>query len=225
MRKLVAYHRVSTDKQSRSGLGLEAQQAAVAAYALAHGGELIASFTETESGGKADRRVLQGALAAARKHKATLVIAKLDRLSRSVAFVSRLMETGVDFVAADMPHADKTMLHMFAVMAEWERDRISDRTKAALAAAKARGIQLGNPNPEASLRRARATRTRQADQFAGNAIPVIDAIKAAGVTTLRGIADALNARGIATSNGGRWHAKTVARVLQRTDTEAAALAA
>src|SRR5262245_14298511 len=138
LRPIVAYYRVSTDKQGRSGLGLEAQQKAVRDYAAIYGREIADSFTEIESGANADREQLALALAAAKRIKATLVIAKLDRLARDVHFVSGLLKSGADFVAADMPGADKTMIQMFAVMAEWERDRISDRTKAALAAAKAR---------------------------------------------------------------------------------------
>src|SRR5437764_2513710 len=142
-RKFIAYYRVSTDRQGRSGLGLDAQREAVLRHLADHAGELIGEFCEVESGRRSDRPQLAAAIAAAKKARATLIIAKLDRLARNVHFVSGLMESGVDFVAADMPHANKTMIQIHAVMSEWERDAISKRTKDALAAAKARGVNLG----------------------------------------------------------------------------------
>src|SRR3954451_8955931 len=134
MTKFVTYSRVSTDKQGRSGLGLEAQEAAVQGYAAAFAGEIAASFVEVESGKRNDRPQLAAALAACRKHKATLVISKLDRLARNVAFIANLMESKVDFVAVDMPSANKLTVHILAAVAEHEREMISARTKAALAA-------------------------------------------------------------------------------------------
>jgi DNA invertase Pin-like site-specific DNA recombinase len=151
VKRCVAYYRVSTAKQGASGLGLEAQQMAVSEYVGRQGWELVGSFTEIESGKKADRPQLLKALEHCRRYKATLVIAKLDRLARNVAFVSNLMEAGTDFVAVDFPHANRLTIHILAAVAEHEREAISARTKAALAAAKARGVKLGNPNGAAAL--------------------------------------------------------------------------
>ena len=137
--RFVAYYRVSTDRQGRSGLGVEAQRDAVGRHVASHSGELIADFCEIESGKRSDRPQLAAAIAAAKKAKATLIIAKLDRLARNVHFISGLMESGVDFVAADNPHANKLMVHLLAAFAEHEREQISQRTKDALAAAKTRG--------------------------------------------------------------------------------------
>ncbi len=142
--KFIAYYRVSTDRQGRSGLGLEAQQQAVCDF-LARRGDIIESFTEIESGRKDDRPQLAAALDTCRKHKATLVIAKLDRLARNVYFISGLMESGVEFVAVDMPEANRLTIHILAAVAEHEREAISQRTKAALKAAKVRGVKLGSP--------------------------------------------------------------------------------
>src|SRR6266436_4972669 len=141
--RFVAYYRVSTDRQGRSGLGLDAQRYAVMRHVASHDGELIADFCEIESGKRSDRPQLAAAIAAAKKAKATLIIAKLDRLARNVHFISGLMESGVEFVAADMPMANRLTVHILAAVAEHEREAISARTKAALAAAKARGVELG----------------------------------------------------------------------------------
>jgi len=219
----VAYYRVSTDRQGRSGLGLDAQRAAVANYLNGGQWNLVAEFTEVESGKRDDRPELVRALAECRKRKATLVIAKLDRLARNVAMVSRLMEAGIEFVACDMPMANRLTVHILAAVAEHEREMISARTKAALTAAKARGTRLGWSMPtrqaeqaKASQRGATAARQR-ADQHAANILPVIRQIKAGGARTLRQIADALNARGIRTARGGEWHAMTVRNVMARTE--------
>lgn len=213
--RFIAYYRVSTDRQGKSGLGLEAQRKAVIDHINGGDWELVAEFTEVESGKRNDRPQLADALRACRKQKATLVIAKLDRLARNVAFIANLMDAGVDFVAVDMPYANRLTVHILAAVAEHEREMISQRTKAALAAAKARGVKLGCPVPEkGSAIGATVTRTR-ADQFAANTLPVIDSIRAAGVTSLRGIATALNARGIPTARGGEWAAATVRNVLLR----------
>ena len=144
-----------------------------------------------------------------------MVIAKLDRLSRNVHFVTGLMESGVEFRCADMPEANKTMLQLWAVMAEWEREQISARTKAALAAAKARGVKLGSPTLRDSAAKGRATQHAKAKQFAANVAPLIADIRSSGVSTLQGIADALNTRGIPTARGGTWGKQTVANVLKR----------
>ena len=148
MNKLVAYYRVSTRRQARSGLGLEAQQAAVLAFQARSGVEVLTSFTEVETGRRSDRPELAKAIAHAKRAGATLVVAKLDRLARNVAFTSALMESGVDFLACDNPHANRLTIHILAAVAEDEARRISERTKAALAAAKRRGVKLGAARPE-----------------------------------------------------------------------------
>lgn len=214
--KFVAYYRVSTDRQGKSGLGLEAQRAAVLGYLNGGAWELVEEFTEVESGKKNDRPQLAAALAAAKKAKATLIIAKLDRLARNVAFVANVMESGVEFVAVDNPHANKLTVHILAAVAEHEREMISARTKAALEAAKARGAVLGNrTNLEEARAKAEEKRRAKADQGAANVLPIIRQIQAAGMITLRDIAGALNARGIPTARGGQWEAKAVKRVLDR----------
>lgn len=210
MLPFVAYYRVSTSRQANSGLGLDAQRAAVERYT--HGrGELIAEFTETESGRKADRPRLAEALALCRRQKAVLVIAKLDRLARNVAFISNLMESRVDFVAADMPEAQRVTVHMMAAIAEHEREAISKRTKEALAAAKARGTRLGNPRP--NLAKATDLAAERAAEFRASMLPLIRLLRASG-RSLRAVADDLNARAIPTLNGRRWQAATVLGVLR-----------
>ena len=214
--RFVAYYRVSTEKQGRSGLGLEAQRTAVEAFLNGGSWKLVAELTEIESGKRAERPKLVEAVKAAKKHRATLVIAKLDRLSRNVAFIANLMEAGVEFVAADMPHANRLTVHILAAVAEHEREMISQRTRAALAAVKSRGVQLGNrSNIEVAQARSRQARMVQADQFTSNILPVVLQIKGAGVQTLSGIAETLNARGLRTARGGEWRAIQVKRVLER----------
>ena len=211
----IAYYRVSTDRQGASGLGLEAQRAAVTDYLNGGDWELVEEFVEIESGRRSDRPELANALAACRKQKATLVIAKLDRLSRNLAFIANLMESGVEFIATDMPHANRTMLQIMAVFAEHEREMISKRTKEALVAAKARGVRLGSPRPDVASAAGNKVKKAQADQFAANVLPVIRAVQEAGLSSLREIARALNARGIRTARGGNWSATAVMRVLAR----------
>jgi DNA invertase Pin-like site-specific DNA recombinase len=205
----IAYYRVSTDRQGRSGLGLEAQRAAVVRYLAGIGGILMAEHTEVETGRRNDRPELQKALAACRKHKARLVIAKLDRLSRNVAFIATMMDSGVEFVACDNPHATRLTLHILAAVAEHEREMISARTKAALQAAKARGVRLGrNAERLASANRATAMgRARQIEH-------VLAELNRSGMTTPQLTAE-LTARGITTPRGGRWHPQTVRRVMER----------
>lgn len=216
---LVSYYRVSTERQGRSGLGLEAQRTAVTEYLKGRAGQLIGEFTEVESGRKRDRPQLNAALDLCRRQKAVLVIAKLDRLARNVAFVSALLESGVRFVAVDMPEADITFLQMAAVFGEWEARKISERTKAALGAAKARGRSLGwaidtrRADQQAAAARGAAANHGAAVAFAGNVCPIIESIQRAGVRTLSGIAAALNARAIRTARGGEWYATTVRNVL------------
>ena len=211
----VAYYRVSTDKQGKSGLGLEAQRVAVEDFLNGGNWDLVEDFTEVESGSRNDRPELERAMAACRKHKATLVIAKLDRLARNVAFVANLMESGVEFVAVDMPQANKLTVHILAAVAEHEREMISQRTRDALAVAKARGIKLGNPNIAMARAKGQQVIKSKADKHAQNVLPIIKAIRDAGVTSLRGIANALNQRGIETARGGSWHAASVGRVIRR----------
>jgi DNA invertase Pin-like site-specific DNA recombinase len=213
--KFVAYYRVSTDKQGKSGLGLDAQRQAVENYLNGGNWKLISEFTEVESGKNSDRPQLRAAQAACKKHKAKLVIAKLDRLSRNVAFIANLLEAGTDFVAADNPHANKPMVQMMAVFAEMERDAISKRTKEALAAAKARGVRLGNPRLAQARAEVNAARQEAADSFAAGVLPIIRQIQKTGVSSLRGVAKALSARGVKTARGGEWTAVQVSDILRR----------
>lgn len=213
MAKLIGYVRVSTAKQGKSGLGLEAQRAAIAAYASQTGAD-VAWFTEIESGRRDDRPQLEAAIATARRQKAQIVLAKLDRLSRSVAFISALMQKGVDFRVADMPSATPFMLHIYAAMAEEEARKISERTIAALKAAKARGVKLGSPVARKTVAAARAAHSAAAKARARNLAPVIREIKSSGVESFAGIARALVARGVKTPRGSSaWQANQVARVL------------
>jgi DNA invertase Pin-like site-specific DNA recombinase len=214
VRCYIAYFRVSTDRQGKSGLGLDAQKQAVRDF-LAGRGELLEAFTEVESTRKHDRPQLAAALDACRKHKAVLIIAKLDQLARNVFFISGLMESGVEFIAVDMPEANRLTLHILAAVAEHEREMISQRTKAALQAAKARGTKLGSPDPQKGAAiRSRVLREK-ADRFAANVLPVIRALQAQGITSNKGLARALNARGIPTANKRQWYDSTVKNVLHR----------
>jgi DNA invertase Pin-like site-specific DNA recombinase len=213
--KFVAYFRVSTDKQGKSGLGLEAQREAVLAYLNGGSWSLVQEFVEVESGKHSDRPHLTAALAACKKHHAKLVIAKLDRLSRNLAFIATLMDSGVEFVAVDNPHANKLTVHILAAVAQHEREMIAQRTRDALQAAKARGTRLGNPKLEKARQRAFRTNMEAARRFAANVLPVIHQIQASGVRSLRGVARALTARGIKTARGGEWSAVQVADILRR----------
>lgn len=210
MTDFVAYLRVFTNRQGQSGLGLEAQRAAVASF-VGGRGELIAEFVEVESGRKNDRPQLAAALNLCRRKRAMLVIAKLDRLARSVAFVSGLMESGAEFVAVDMPEANRLTIHILAAVAEHEREAISMRTRVALAAAKARGTPLGNPRPESA--KASAAASKKAAIFRAGVAPLIRSLRDEG-RTLRGVAEELNNRSVKTARGGRWQAGTVSLVLQ-----------
>jgi DNA invertase Pin-like site-specific DNA recombinase len=214
-RRFVAYYRVSTDRQGRSGLGLEAQQKAVRDYLNGGDWKIAAEFVEVESGKRADRPELGKALEACRKHRAKLVIAKLDRLSRNLAFIATLMESGVEFIAVDNPHASKLTLHILAAVAEHEREAISERTKAALAAAKARGTRLGTPDPKGAVKRMGAALKAKASQFAANVTPIIRDIQAAGYTSRNAIAGQLNDRKVATARGGQWTHVQVGQILAR----------
>ena len=212
--RFVAYYRVSTERQGKSGLGLEAQQAAVAGF-INGDAVLIASFTEVESGKRSDRPELAKALEACRRQKARLVIAKLDRLSRNLAFIATLMESSVEFVAVDNPHANKLTVHILAAVAEHERAMISERTKAALAAAKRRGVRLGNPTLAKAAKRGTAAVKAGAKRFAANVLPLIREIQAAGAGSNAAIAAKLNERKVATARGGRWSHVQVGAALGR----------
>lgn len=215
--KFIAYYRVSTQKQGQSGLGLEAQQAAVVNYLNGGQWKLVNEYVEIETGKGADaldrRPQLKAAIDTCRKQKATLIIAKLDRLARNVHFVSGLLETGVDFVAADMPAANKTMIQIHAAMSEWERDQISKRTKDALAAAKARGVVLGAAGA-ANLKPNIEQRQQAADEFAGNLKGVIEGMKARGLSQ-RTMCEELNRLGIKTARSGEWSLIQLQRVMNR----------
>jgi len=221
VKQIISYIRVSTGKQGKSGLGIEAQREAIARFAEAEGLEIVAEHVEVETGKGADaldrRPVLAAALAQAKKLRATVAVAKLDRLSRDVAFISGLMAQRVPFLVCELgADADPFMLHLYAALAEKERTLISERTKAALAAKKAQGVKLGNHTNMAEARaKGAAAITASADAFAANVLPIIRDLQAKGVTTTRALAEALNARGIRTARGGEWYPSTVRNVLIR----------
>ena len=222
MERAVAYYRVSTRQQQRSGLGIEAQRATVGRFAEAEHFTIIAEFVEAETGKGADaldrRPQLGAALAAAKTAKCCVLVSKLDRLSRDVAFVSGLMAQRVLFVVAELGRdADPFMLHLYAALAEKERRLISERTKAALAIRKASGARLGNPiNIRDAGKIGRASSMAEADEHARRLQPVLRAIQSEGAVTLAAITIALNDRKIPTPRGAQWHASTVANLLART---------
>jgi DNA invertase Pin-like site-specific DNA recombinase len=230
MADILPYYRVSTKQQGESGLGLEAQKAAVEAYARQTGARILASYKEVETGKLAERPELTRALAHARRSKATLVVAKLDRLARNVAFLSALMRSGVDFLCCDNPHANKLTIHILAAVAEDEAERISARTKAALQAAKARGVKLGSARPDhwqgreqtrlSGLARGRVVAAKVVSKAAREAYadlaPMMKEWRAEGLT-LEGIAERLNAEGHTTRRGRPWNPTQVARVLNRAE--------
>lgn len=222
--KFVSYIRVSTQRQGRSGLGLRAQRDAITGYLNGGQWKLVGEFVEVESGKNNDRPQLAEALALCRLHKATLLVAKLDRLARNVRFIAALMESNVKFRAVDMPDVNEMVVHILASVAQGEAKAISDRTKAALAAAKARGTVLGGLRVSrerwdrvAAKGRAVGTerRSEMASEWAADVLPIIKDIKRSGAVTLRDIADGLTARGIGTRRGGQqWTAVQVSRVLE-----------
>lgn len=220
-RVAVPYLRVSTSKQGKNGLGIEAQRDRIARFAEVEGFELTAEFVEVETGkgwNALDRRpVLREALASAKKLKAPVIVAKLDRLSRDTYFIADLMRQKVNFIVAELGlDVEPFMLQIYAAVAEEERRKISQRTREALAAKKAAGATLGNAVALSQASRiGRETQRKTADQFAANITPIIEAIKTTGATSLHDIAEALNARGVRTARGGTWHAKTVANILAR----------
>ncbi|WOH57501.1 recombinase family protein [Bradyrhizobium sp. BWC-3-1] len=228
--KFIAYYRVSTERQGRSGLGLDAQRSAVATYLNGGDWQIVSAFTEVESGRRADRPALEKALAAARLHRCPLVVSKVDRLTRSVAFLSRLLEANVDVRFADLPQIEgatgRFLLQQMVAVAELEAGMISARTRAALASAKARGKTLGGPRVRksdglpvtigkaAQKRGAAANRMRAVDRAADLA-PTIAEIRDRGAVTLQAVANGLNAAGIPTPRGqGRWSPVQVKRTLE-----------
>jgi DNA invertase Pin-like site-specific DNA recombinase len=218
-RAAVTYYRVSTSGQEQSGLGLDAQREAVARYLNGAGWELVDEFTETETGkgsnALAKRPQLRAALELCKRRGATLVVAKLDRLARNVHFVSGLQEAGCDFVAVDMPQANKAMIQMHALMAEWERDQISQRTKDALAALKASGKKLGTAGP-ANLRRNIEERQGAANAFAAKLAGVVAGFQSRGLSQRQMVVE-LNAVGIRAPRGGEWSLRQVQHLLARLD--------
>lgn len=220
--QVITYFRVSTAAQGRSGLGLEAQRYTVEQFCRTRSCEVLAEYVEVESGKRNDRPELQRALHHAKVTGATLVVAKMDRLSRNAAFLLALRDSGARFVAADQPDVNELTVGILAVIAEDERRRISERTSAALKAAKARGTRLGNPNGAAALRRAGkgnvaalAAVTSAADQHARDLAPVIAHLRSEGCASLRDLAAALNSRRMKTPRGGAWHAASVRNLLKR----------
>jgi DNA invertase Pin-like site-specific DNA recombinase len=208
--RFIAYYRVSTDRQGRSGLGLDAQRETVSQFIAGRAASVIAEFVEIESGSKSDRPKLREALDACQREKATLLIAKLDRLARSVAFISALMEAKTNFLAVDMPHASRLVLHVMAAFAEHEREMIRERTKAALVAARARGVKLGTHG--------QILAARHRDEATAYALQIGEPVRSAiagGARTTREIAQRLNDEGLPSRQGGRWHPASVARVLRR----------
>ena len=219
-RQVTTYIRVSTSQQGRSGLGIEAQRQSLQQFAKAEGLEVIREFVEVETGKGSDaldrRPQLKAALAVAKRLKCHVAVSKLDRLSRDVHFISGLMAHRVPFVVAELgADVDPFVLHLFAALAEKERSLISTRTRQALAAAQARGVTLGSPKLAQARESAMASIKAGADQHAANVLPIIREAQKAGATTLRAIAEALNARGIATARGGAWHAMSLKNVLDR----------
>lgn len=208
-KRIVGYIRVSTARQGKSGLGLEAQREALARFAATEDLEIVAEYVEVETGKGSDaldrRPELAAAIADARRLKCPVIVAKLDRLSRDVHFISGLMAHKVAFIVAELgADADPFMLHLYAALAEKERQLISQRTRDALKAAKARGTFLGNPHLADVRRRAVASTKANADRFAKNVAPIIREIQGSGIESRRAIARALNARGVATARGGQW---------------------
>lgn len=221
MKSVINYIRVSTKSQGRSGLGLEAQQSALATFAAVNGFEAVAEYRDVESGKHDDRPALIAALAHAKRLGCLIVVAKLDRLSRDVHYISGLMAKGVPFIVADLGiDVDPFMLHLYAALAEKERRMIGERTKAALKAAKARGQRLGWGSSQrtdlaSAVTHSVAVRMAKADAHASSVASIIASSRKAGATTLQAIADCLNARGVATSRGGSWHPSSVRNVLAR----------
>lgn len=219
-RTIIAYIRVSTAQQGKSGLGIEAQREAIERFAKAEGYAIAQEYIEIETGKGADaldrRPQLTAALSEARKRRCTVAVAKLDRLSRDVHFISGLMAHRVPFVVAELgADVDPFILHLFAALAEKERSMISVRTTVALAAARRRGVKLGSPKLAQARKKALVAIKSEADRHASNVLPIIRRVQKAGAETLREIAEALNDRGVLTPRGGKWHASSVKNALER----------
>lgn len=212
-KRFVAYYRVSTDKQGLNGNGLEAQKVAVKKYISSLNCEILQSFEEVESGANNRRPQLDAAIQFAKSQKATLCIAKLDRLSRNAAFLLTLQESKIDFVACDMPNADKLSIGIIALLAQRERDLISERTAAGLAVARARGVKLGSPDPAKAWKSAAKEIERRKLAFSREILKSINEIRSTGVKTLSRIADCLNKRGERTRRGAVFTATSVKRIL------------
>lgn len=221
MNSYIAYQRVSTARQGKSGLGLEAQEAAIEGFIKSNGGTVIERLQEVESGARADRPELAKAIKLCRVYGATLLVAKLDRLSRDVHFLTGLQKAGIKFKCCDNPHADELTIHILIAMAQHERNMISARTKAAFAAAKARGKKFGGvqknhhyPDKEMWKRSAQAV-SEAADRFANDIRDILEFLHEEGFTTALAKAAELNRRGVPTPRKGRWFAETVIRIQDR----------
>ena len=215
MKKMVFYLRVSTVKHGADGNGIQHQMTVVNRYAEANGGEIVGQFIEVESGGKTDseRPQLAAALEKCKKENAVLVCSKIDRLSRNAEFLLRLMNSRVEFVCCDIPNCDRFTISLFAILAEKEKNMISERTKNALKMVKARGIKLGSPNPELSVIKMNEGARKGRIDFKNKIIPIINEIKSTGIETLQGVADCLNRRGICTRNGKQWYPTQIRNLL------------
>lgn len=215
MAKFIGYVRVSTADQGKNGHGLDAQKAAIEAYVAREGGSLVKMFQDIQSGSNDQREGFWKAVEAATRAKATLVVSKLDRLSRSgIRFMVELDKLGLSYVAADNPGMTKLVVHILAAVAEDERERIRSRTRDGLAAAKRKGIKLGNPRWQDSIEAAREAREDNVAKQRKLVLPIIKGLQSSGISTLTGLADALNERGIQTPQGRRWHPMTVKRLVE-----------
>jgi DNA invertase Pin-like site-specific DNA recombinase len=215
MKKMVFYLRVSTSKQGADGNGIQHQMTVVNRYAESNGGDVVGQFIEVESGGKTDseRPQLAAALEKCKKENAVLVCSKIDRLSRNAEFLLRLMNSRVEFVCCDIPNCDRFTISLFAILAEKEKNMISERTKNALKMVKARGIKLGSPNPELSVIKMNEGARKARIDFKNKIVPIINEIKSTGIQTLQGVADCLNRRGISTRNGKHWYPTQIRNLL------------
>lgn len=222
MQTFVTYCRVSTRHQKLDGLGMDSQKQLVAAYVARQGGQIVGEFNEVESGSKTDegRPELAAALQLAKRTKSKLIVAKLDRLSRNAEFLLRLQNANVDFVCCDAPNVDRLTVGILALVAQREREMISERTKAALQAAKRRGVQLGSRNPQRQVALMVHGARKGKEAFSMRVRPIVEEIRLAGVTTLQGIADCLNRRGIATRQGKQWYPATVRNLIRVAPSEA-----
>ncbi len=213
-RRFVAYFRVSTKRQGADGLGIAAQKDIVARFVAQSGGEVISAFTEVESGKRNDRPQLAAALREAKRQGATLIVGKLDRLGRNLAFIASLMEAGTPFIAADFPQADRLMLHILGAVAQHERETISKRVKDALAQAKVRGTRLGNPNITSINRQGREKQAKKAQETAETLASIVMPMRERG-ETLASIAQMLTSQGIKTARGGQWSPSQIRNIIKR----------